>query len=75
MFIEIDVLDVYKGQFLDYFCVGVVYSGRRFDSHRGRAYFSSSPGVDIHSRVTSQTSVELAVYKIQQHDHIVYLVY
>jgi hypothetical protein len=23
--------------------------GRRFDSHRGQAYFSSSPGVDIHS--------------------------
>ena len=23
--------------------------GRRFDSHRGRAYFSSLPGVDIHS--------------------------
>ena len=23
--------------------------GRRFDSHRGQAYFSSLPGVDIHS--------------------------
>ena len=22
---------------------------RRFDSHRGQAYFSSLPGVDIHS--------------------------
>jgi hypothetical protein len=29
----------------DIFCVGVVYSG----SHRGQAYFSSLPGVDIHS--------------------------
>jgi hypothetical protein len=25
------------------------YEGRRFDSHRGQAYFSSLPGVDIHS--------------------------
>ena len=23
--------------------------GRRFDSHRGQAYFSSLPGMDIHS--------------------------
>ena len=23
--------------------------GRRFDSHRGQAYFSSLPGVDTHS--------------------------
>ena len=26
-----------------------VNKGRRFDSHRGQAYFSSLPGVDIHS--------------------------
>ena len=25
------------------------YIGRRFDSHCGQAYFSSLPGVDIHS--------------------------
>jgi hypothetical protein len=36
--------------------VSTTSKGRRFDSHCGRAYFSSSPGVDIHSRVTSQTS-------------------
>jgi hypothetical protein len=30
--------------------VGIELSkGRRFDSHRGQAYFSSLPGVDIHS--------------------------
>jgi hypothetical protein len=31
---------------------------RTYDSipHRGQAYFSSLPSVDIHSRVTSQTS-------------------
>ena len=41
-----------------FFCVDVMYSGeydacdskgRGFDSHRGQAYFSSLPGVDIHS--------------------------
>ena len=26
-----------------------ICKGRRFDSHRGQAYFSSQPGVDIHS--------------------------
>jgi hypothetical protein len=26
-----------------------ISKGRRFDSHRGQAYFSSLPGVDIHS--------------------------
>ena len=29
--------------------LGWYYKGRRFDSHRGQAYFSSLPGVDIHS--------------------------
>ena len=29
--------------------IGLVSKGRRFDSHRGQAYFSSLPGVDIHS--------------------------
>ena len=29
--------------------LGWYSKGRRFDSHRGQAYFSSLPGVDIHS--------------------------
>jgi hypothetical protein len=30
--------------------------GKFLFMHRGQAYFSSLPGVDIHSRVTSQAS-------------------
>ena len=29
--------------------LGWYFKGRRFDSHRGQAYISSLPGVDIHS--------------------------
>jgi hypothetical protein len=29
--------------------MGWYSKGRRFDCHRGQAYFSSLPGVDIHS--------------------------
>ena len=29
--------------------LGWCSKGRRFESHRGQAYFSSLPGVDIHS--------------------------
>ena len=41
---------VYSGEY-DCLSIGLVYSkGRRFDSHRSQAYFSSLPGVDIHSQ-------------------------
>lgn len=40
-------------------CKSGEYSkGRKFDCHRGHAYFSSLPGVNIHSEyITSQTSL------------------
>jgi hypothetical protein len=34
-------------------------------SHRGQAYFSSLPSVDIHSRVTSQASIEFCCDTIE----------
>ena len=38
----------------------------RFDSHRGQAYFSSSPGVDIHSEKHHKHHIHLSTL----HQHI-----
>jgi hypothetical protein len=45
---------MYSGEYDAY---DVTSKGRRFDSHRGQAYFSSLPGVHGYTlRVTSQAS-------------------
>jgi hypothetical protein len=51
-----------------------MYSGEydAFDSHRGQAYFSSLPGVDIHSRVTSQASYSPEYITPTQKNHDYY---
>jgi hypothetical protein len=39
-------------KYFDSSCFGILAQcskGRRFESHRGQEYFSSSPGVDMHS--------------------------
>jgi hypothetical protein len=40
---------IYIFMILEYDKLKFASKGRRFESHRGQAYFSSLPGVDIHS--------------------------
>jgi hypothetical protein len=46
---EYDVCDVTLSVYPHRASLGLYSKGRRFDSHRGQAYFSSLPGVDTHS--------------------------
>jgi hypothetical protein len=39
----------YSGEYACDVTLSYYSKGRRFDSHRGQAYLSSLPGVDIHS--------------------------
>ena len=46
---EIEISPTVKRFWLQTILLAEHWASRRFDSHRGQAYFSSLPGVDIHS--------------------------